>query len=151
MQPTTLLANKVGALMSADTTTLAAATAPKVHLASAAFTPSLGLLVGGLTEATFTGYAALAAGATGTQINYLDPVTGNQIVEIKAPLGGWIYNCTGSTGLPMTIYGYYLTDNTSANLYASALLPGGAITLTASGQSVELANARFTFPPSPMS
>jgi hypothetical protein len=151
MQPSSLLANQVSQLVSADTTMLAAAAAPKVHLASAAFAPGLGLTVGSFTEATFQGYAALAAGATGAQTRYFDPATGNQLVEIKPPVGGWIFSCTGTTGLPQTIYGYYLTDNGTANLYASALLTGGPVTITASGQAVELANVRLTFPPSPMS
>jgi hypothetical protein len=150
MQPTSALANQVSNLVATDTTQLAAATAPKLHLAQAAFSPSLSLLIGNLTEATFTGYAAIAAGATGAQIRYFDPVTGNAIVEMKSPVGGWVFNCTSATGLPQTIFGYYLTDNGSATLYASALMPSGSITLTASGQSIEIANARLTFPPSPM-
>lgn len=149
MQPSQSLANKVSALLGADTTTLAAATALKLHLASAAFTPGLGLLLAGLTEATFQGYAAIAAGAAGAQNNFFDPATGNGIVEIKAPVGGWLFSCTGSTGLPQTIYGYYLTDNTTVTLWGSALL-SPTVTVTASGQAVEVPNARFTFPPSPM-
>jgi hypothetical protein len=150
MQPTSTLANQVSNLVNTDTTQLAAATAPKMHLAQAAFSPSLSLVIGGLTECTFTGYAAIAAGATGAQTRYLDPVTGNYIVELKPPVGGWVFNCTNVTGLPQTVFGYYITDNGSATLYASALLPNGSITLTAAGQSIEVASARLTFPPSPM-
>lgn len=151
MQPTSLLANQVSNLVATDTTQLAAATAPKLHLASAAFSPSLSLTLAGLTAATFVGYAPIAAGATGAQTRYFDPVSGNAFVELKPPVGGWIFNCTGGAGLPQTIYGYYMTDNGIANLYASSLLPAGSVTITASGQSIEIANARLTFPASPMS
>lgn len=150
MQPTSTLANRVSSLIQTDTTTLAAAAALKLHLAMAAFTPSLTLLLAGLTEATFVGYAALAAGATGSQNQWFDPATGNSIVEMKAPVGGWTFSCSGATGLPQTIYGYYLTDGGVATLYASALLTP-SITITASGQGIEVPNARFVFPPSPMS
>lgn len=150
MQPSQALANQVSTLVAADATMLAAATALKLHLSQAAFTPGLGLTVASFTEATFTGYAALAAGATGTQNTFFDPATGNTVVEIKAPVGGWLFKTTASTGLPQTMYGYYLTDSTSATLYGSALL-SPTVTLTATGQGVEVPNARFTFPPSPMS
>lgn len=149
MQPTFAMANQVSNLVATDTTQLAAATATKLHLASASFTPSLSLLIGSMTEATFTGYAALAAGATGAQLNYFDPATGNQIVEVKAPAGGWVFKCTGSTGLPQTIFGSYLSDNGSANLLGSQLL-SPSVTLTAANQGLEVPNVRYTFPPSPM-
>lgn len=150
MQPTSLLANQVSNLVATDVSQLANASAPKVHLAAASFAPSLSLLLAGLTEATFTGYAAMAAGSSGAQIRYFDPVTGNALVELKPPIGGWVFNCTANTSLPQTIYGYYVTDNGSANLYGTALMPNGSVTLTASGQAIELPNVRFTFPPSPM-
>lgn len=148
MQPTSLLANSVAPLVKADTTKLAAAAACKLHLAQAAFVPALTLLIANLTEATFAGYGALS-GAAGVQISFFDPASGNQIVEMQTPGGGWLFLCTGTTGLPQTIYGSYLTDNGNANLYGSQLLPT-PLNITASGQAVEIANARFVFPPSPM-
>ncbi len=149
MQPSQVLANTVSTLVSADTTQLASATNNKLHLAAAPFTPSLALLIGGLTEAAYTGYAALSAGATGTQTTFFDPATGNAIVEVKAPTGGWLWKTTSLTGLPVTIYGSYLTDTTSAVLLGSQLLTPN-VTLTAIGQGIEIPNVRFTFPPSPM-
>lgn len=150
MQPSSALANQVSNLVAGDTTMLAAATATKLHLAQAAFTPSLSLTVASFTEATFTGYAAAITGAVGAQLNYFDPATGNQIVECKAPVGGWVFKTTGATGLPQTIYGSYLTDNGSANLFGSQLLPSPVV-LNAINQGLEVPNVRFTFPPSPMS
>lgn len=149
MQPTSGLANSVGTLVAADTAFLAAAGATKLHLAKASFTPSLTLTTGGLTEAAFVGYAAITAGATGTQATFFDPATGGTIVEVKAPVGGWLFKCTGATGLPETEYGYYLTDNAGTGLLASALFPS-PITITATGQGIEVANARLSFPASPM-
>jgi hypothetical protein len=149
MQPTTQLANSVSTLVAADVANLAAASATKLHLAQAAFTPSLGLLIGSFTEATFTGYAAIAAGATGAQNQFFDPATGNSIVEVKPPVGGWLFKATSSAGLPQTIYGSYLTDSASANVLGSQLL-SAPVTMTASGQAIEIPNVRFTFPPSPM-
>lgn len=149
MQPSSVFANKTAALVAADVSFLAAATLNKIHLASATFTPSLTLTLANLTEATFPGYAALVGGGTGTQFNFFDPATGNSVVEVKAPAGGWIFNTSGTTGLPQTVYGYYLTDNGSATLIGSALLPA-PVTLNATNQYIEIPPVRFTFPPSPM-
>lgn len=150
MQPGSALANKVVNLVAGDVGSLGAATAVKLHLASAAFVPSLTTTVAGLTEATFAGYAAIAAGATGLQQNFFDPATGNGIVEIIPPLGGWHWVTASATGLPQTLYGSYLTDNGNVQLWGSQLFQT-PIVLTASGQGVDVVNARFTFPPSPMS
>jgi hypothetical protein len=136
------LINRTGALLNGDTTTLApAASPPKVHLAQAAFTPSPALLLAGLTEATFQGYAALLC-AINAQQNFTDPVSGQQCVQMVEPLGGWHFTTTGTTGLPQTIYGYYLTDNGNLTLYASALFPA-PITLTASGQAIDINQVRM--------
>ena len=42
-------------LLAADAATLGSVTAMKMHLAAASFTPSPGLTLASLTEATFTG------------------------------------------------------------------------------------------------
>jgi hypothetical protein len=131
------------ALVAADTTQLGSATALKVHLAIANFVPSPTLTVASFTEATFTGYAALLVG-TGTQISYVDPVTGLRTIELKAPAGGWNFKATAGTGLPQTVYGFYVTDNGSANLWLSALL-ATPVTLTASGQGLDIPAPRIAF------
>src|SRR5262249_347646 len=104
MQPSSAMANQVSNLVATDVTQLAGATASKLHLASASFTPSLSLLISSFTEATFVGYSALAAGATGAQLNFFDPATGNALVEVKAPASGWFWKVTATTSLPQTIY-----------------------------------------------
>lgn len=137
------LQNEIQTLLAADVATLASATAMKIHLASNNFTPSAALTLGGLTEATFTGYAALLAG-TGTQTTYIDPITGLLTIEIKAPAGGWQFKCTGATGLPQTIFGFYLTDNGTVNLYGSALLTT-PITISAINQGFDLGAVTLKF------
>lgn len=143
MLPSRSIWENIQNLQAADTGTFANATAMNLHLASAAFVPSLDLAIGSLTEATFTGYAAIA-GVSGTQPTYYDIATGLRVIELKPPSGGWHFACTGSTSLPQTIYGYYLTDHTNAILYGSALLPS-PITLTASGQGFDLSPIKFAF------
>ncbi len=143
MQPSNVLLDQIMALVAADTTQLGSATALKMHLAIANFVPSPSLTVASFVEATFTGYAALLGG-TGTQISYVDPLTGLRTIEIKGPAGGWNFKCTGATGLPQTVYGGYLTDNGSATLFGSFLL-GTPVPITASGQGLDIPAPRFAF------
>lgn len=140
-QPGQSLINRLQALLAADTTSLAAATALKVHLASAAFTPSLGTTIASLTEATFVGYTAISA-VVGNALQWSDPLTGQLVCEMSPPAGGWHWACSGGTGLPQTIYGWWLSDNANAILWGSALLPS-QVTITASGQGLDVASVRF--------
>jgi hypothetical protein len=134
--------NRVATLLGTDTGSLApAAGGVKVHLAIAPFTPSPALVIGGLTEATFVGYAALLA-AVGAQQVFTDPLSGQQCIQLVEPLGGWHFNCTGGAGLPQTCYGYYFTDNASAVLWGSALFPSPFV-VTATGQSIDIGQVRF--------
>lgn len=148
-QPTQTLLNRLNALLAADTTTLApAAGGVKVHLAQNSFAPSLSLGLASLTEASFTGYAALLA-AVGTQQSFQDPTTGNGIVQLIEPLGGWHWASSAATGLPQTIYGFYVTDNGTATLYGAALF-SSPVTLTAQGQGIDVAQVRFAVIPTAM-
>jgi hypothetical protein len=143
MTPTNVILAQIPALLAADTTTLAAALALKVHLSQANFTPGPALIVGSFTEANFSGYAALSP-TPGSQNVFIDPATGLRTVELKAPLGGWVFITTGVANLPQTIYGFYVTDNAGAVLYASQLL-ATPIPLTVSGQGIVLPDIRFSF------
>lgn len=146
MTPTDFLLDRLATLLATDTSTLApAANGVKIHLSKSAFTPSPGLTLAGLTEANFDGYAALVAGA-GAQQDFRDPVTGFRVVQLLEPVGGWTWETTGTTSLPMTIYGWYVTNNAGTELYGSQLLPA-PVTLSASGQGVAIGNIRFTMPP----
>lgn len=144
--PTNVLLDRMAALLAADTTTLApAALNVHVHLAIAPFSPAATLTVASFTEATFTGYTALNAGTGGQQV-FVDPATGNRVIQLLEPAGGWHWATTGAGGLPMTVYGFYVTDNANAVLYGSALL-ATPVVLAASGQGVDVPQVRFALIP----
>lgn len=136
---------QIATLWAGDATTLGAATAMNLHLAQAAFVPGPNLTVASFTEATFVGYAAIALG-TGAQLTFTDPITGMVTIELKPPAGGLHFNCSGSTSLPQTIFGYYVTNTGNTTLYGSALF-GTPITLTASGQALDVPPLTFKFVP----
>ena len=147
--PTSAIVTQMATLLSADATTLApAAGGLKVHLAMANFVPSPTRVIGDFTEATFTGYAALLSPVGACQI-FTDASTGLVTIQLKEPANGWHWQTTAATGLPMTIYGYYVSDNASATLYGSALL-AAPITLTASAQGIDVAQVRFTLVNNPL-
>ena len=136
MLPMKALRLALGALLAADTSTLAPAVANKIHLAMNNFALNEDLAIGDLTEATFTGATALA-GSTGSQEVGVDPRTQQQVVEIKAPVGGYRWITADAVNLPQTIYGFYLTDTTGATLLAAGQLPI-PLTLQAAGQFVSI-------------
>jgi len=143
MTPSTALQLQIATLIADDTTTLGSATALKVHLAKAPFTPAPNLDPTTLVPADFTGYAALSP-PSGSQLVYQDPITGLFTVELKEPAGGWHFQTTAITNLPQNIYGWWVTDNTSATLYGSGLLDT-PVPLTASGQGFDLPTLTYAF------
>jgi hypothetical protein len=121
MLPTKAVRLQLGNLLAADTTTLAPANANHVALIKAPFVPSENLDPTMLTFADFDGSTPIAGTAGGQQVG-IDPSTGDQVITILAPAGGWRWEVTGVHNLPQTIYGYALTNNTGATLYGTALL-----------------------------
>lgn len=115
MIPQNNLISEIPALLAADTTTLAPATANVIILYQNNVAVSPNTVMADLTEATFQGYAAIP-GASGPQLTVLDPSTGQWVIVIKAPAGGYIFVCTGLSNVPQTIYGYALVDHTKTTL-----------------------------------
>lgn len=147
--PTQTILDELQTLLAADTGTLAAVTALHVHLIKAPFVPSAQTDFTTLTPADFTGYAFIAAG-TGTQQKFRDPITGELIVQMKEPAGGWHWAATGGANLPQTIYGWCLTDNADTVTYGSDLLPSPVL-MQASGDGVDVDQVRFGFALQPLS
>jgi hypothetical protein len=138
----------LGELLGADTGTLAPVAVNKIALVKANFALDENLLIGDLTLADFDGSTPLAASATGGLVG-IDPITGDQIITIKDPAGGWRWETTGLTNLPQTIYGYALIDNAGATLLAAALFPD-PIPLSAVGEQVSIGEATLTIVPAPI-
>jgi hypothetical protein len=143
MQIVRALWESVADLFAADTANFANASAVKVHLAAAPFTPGLDLALGSLTAATFTGSTALSAG-TGTQPTYYDAVEGVRVMELLEPAGGWHWHCTVSPVSPETIYGFYVTDNAGATLLGAELLDA-PVTISAAGQGIDVGFIKLRF------
>ena len=142
MTDTTTLDNRIATLLAGDTTTLAQATnANLVCLIASPFTPGPGLQFSSLTEATFTGYAALAA-ALNAQSVYNDPVTFRRVIEILPPAGGWVYVCTAAPTPAQVIYGYVLTNHAKTTIYGMQLLPT-PVTIGNIGDGVNLGSVQF--------
>jgi len=149
MLPTKAVRLRLGTLLSTDTTTLnQAANANHVSLIKAPFVPSENLLPADLTVADFDGFADLLQ-TLGAALVGVDPVTGDQVVTITAPAGGWRWITTGLTNLPQSIYGFALFDKTHANLWATILLPT-PIVLQDVGQQIELGDITLTLVQNPM-
>lgn len=125
-----------------DTVTFNSAWA--IRLAQAAFAPSPTLVVGDLTEATFDGYAEVDLGAAGPTVSS-DPGNGDVLLTFPLPVGGLHWQCTGGTGLPQTIFGWYAVNQAGTILYASGTLEAPVV-ISASGQSLDLDYLRLRLP-----
>lgn len=149
MQPTNTILAAIQTLLADDVGTLAAVTAMHCHLIKAPFTPSETTDFTALSEADFTGGAAKSAG-TGNQQAFSDPISGQRIVQVLEPAGGWHWQATALTNLPQTIFGYALTDTANAVTYGAALLDD-PVELTGVGDGVDIPQLRFTFSLNPLS
>lgn len=141
MKPTKALANTLATLLAADTTFLANGTAMKVGLITAAFTPSLDRVMADLTISALTGLVPLA-GVSGAQVESIDPITGELVVEIKAPAGGFRWETGGGTTYPVTVYGFALGNNAMTTLLGTHSLDA-PVTFTADNQSITAPELAF--------
>ena len=120
-----------------------------IRLVAGEFTPDENLVVADLTFATFTGSTALDVGLD-DQLVGIDPTTGEQLITLIEPVGGWRWECTATPGAPQNIYGFALLTAASAALLAVEAFPE-PITIQEIGQEINLGTAKFTVTLSPMS
>jgi len=133
----------LGDLLAADTSTLAPATANKIALIIADFTPDENLTVGDLTLATFTG-STPKAGAAGAQQVGINPLTGDQVITILTPAGGWRWECSSAPVTPEVVFGYALLDTTLATLIAVEKLTT-SVSIANVGDFIDLGAVIMTF------
>jgi len=150
MLPMKTVRLQLGELLAADATTLApAADENTIALIAAPFTESEILLPGDLTLATFTG-SAPKAGVAGAQQAGIDPTTGDQVITILAPVGGYRFECTAAPAEPETIYGYALMNDDQTLLFAVKALPV-PVTIEAVADFIDLGAITMTIVAQPIS
>jgi len=150
MLPTKAVRLQLGELLAADATTLApAADANIVTLLMADFVYDESTELADLVPATFTGATPKAAGV-GTQQTGVDPATGDQLVTLLAPAGGWRWEATALTNLPQTIYGAMLT-NDDATVLLALHKPSAPVIIQSVGDQVQLGALTMTIVQQPIS
>lgn len=112
----------------------------RICLAKNPFTPGPDLVLDDLTAADFDGYAVKHAGDASPSV-FTDPNTGEWIIQLDSPAGGWHWQANGVTNFPQTIYGWYCTAADGDTLHAAELF-SSPITLTAIGDGIDIAEAR---------
>ena len=146
MKITNALANRIGPLLSADDSSLGPASGPcVVALIENEFTEAIDRVSADLTRCAVAGLTPIAAG-TGDQVESIDPVTGEIIVEMKPPAGGFRFECTSATGLPKTIFGIAVLDTTLATLWMCERFDD-PITITAVNQAITLGRVGLRIDP----
>ena len=103
-----------------------AGAAVKLHLFKNDYTPTTADTIANYTESTFPGYAAASAN------NWQAPTTAAHVSSMLEQARTFTRNATGATE---NVYGYYVTDNASANLFWAERDPAAPIPLTNNGDS----------------
>jgi len=120
------------------------ATLGKVVPLKAAYTPGLTLLFAGITPSDFDGSTAIVQ--DDEPVVYTDPGTGDYIVNLVEPAGGWQWEVSGVTNLPQQVFGYGLL-NAAGNALVAVTPPLAApITLNAVGQGIDAGSLTFRIP-----
>lgn len=135
LSPTQTVLTRLSTLLGADTVTFAGAVS--VFLLKVPFAPSPQLTFVADDEADFDGYAIITRTAA-TRPTAFDPFTGDRLVTVTPPAGGWLWETTGATDLPQTIYGWGLGADTAGiggTLLGAALFPAPVV-LTDTDQQV---------------
>jgi len=140
MVPTNDVVPRPSTLFGGDSVTINQGDGNTLNLIKADFTPGRTTDTSMLTLATFDGYAAKTS--TITPNVGRDPSNGDFLVEIPAPAGGWVFEVTGLTGLPQTIYGVTVTGVDSSDTWASAKFPVPVV-LTTVGDLVRVDSVTF--------
>lgn len=93
----------------------------KIRLVKAEFDPFDGAIaVADLTQPVTAGLAQITSG-TGTQLESIDPDTGEIIIEIKPPVGGFRFETTAVPASTETVLGYAVLNNAGDTVLGSAL------------------------------
>lgn len=134
----------MASLLAADVGTLAPVTNPiKMGLITTNFNPNPDLLIGDVDISAVPGLLPIT-GVVGPQNESLDPVTGENIVEVKEPLGGFRWETPEDFVPPVTVFGFALINNAGTTLFATQLLTP-PVQLIAGNQALSAGPFQFRF------
>lgn len=150
MIPTQALLDVAADAIATDTAALAAALFLHVYPVRNPFVPGPNLTVGDVTKATFLADTSKAT-TSATMLTDKDPQTGEWIITVPEPAGGWHWS-TGAApvGLPETIYGFALTNVGESELWGTVALDT-PIVLTGADEGFDLGQVQFRLSNSAMS
>jgi hypothetical protein len=131
--------------MAGDAAWLGAVAANKLGLITAPFVPSVDLLLSDITLATLPALAPLA-GVAGVQNESVDPLSGEIIVEVKPPAGGFRWETAAGFAGGVTVYGYALIDGADTKLIGTQQ-ETPPIALTDANQSITAPAIEFRIDP----
>lgn len=149
MLPVSATRLRLGTLLGADATTFSPAALKNLLIL---FQNNIAIndatLMANLTEATFDGYAAISLPLGGATVG-IDPLTGQQFLDVIPGLAGNIFTCTGGAAEPQTVYGYAIVNSTKTILLAAQNFTP-PVTFTGAGQILDVGPLKIQIVPSPM-
>lgn len=131
--------------LASDTATLAQAADPNhMCLIMSDFIPSEDLVIADVDLATFDGGDPLEI-ELGVQPSGFEPGSDDSSIDFAPPVGGFRWETTGTTNLPMTIYGFCVTNEAETTLLCSELFDT-PIVLTGINQVIDIPRAELILP-----
>lgn len=148
--PMAFIRQALATLLASDTATLANGAGNHIRLIKAPFALSENTLYADLSFADFTGAGSGINIVVGAQEVGQDVNTGDWVITLNPPVGGFRWITGDLLHLPQTIYGYAVTDSAGTTLIGLAAFDT-PITLVAANQEINIGPARFTFVQQPLS
>lgn len=148
MKPQPNLLARIGKTLVADTAGLGLAATPfKVLLVNVDFDEDDDLDPSAMVAAiaTTNGLSTIIPLEVGSQLESIDPATGDIIVTLKTPLGGWRWESTATPGTPETVYGLVVVNEDEDKVYGSKKLSEQFV-CNANNQAVDFGTLSFRIP-----
>jgi len=110
------------------------------------YTPEIGLLLGDIELADFTPVGDLQITQSAVPNASVDPETGDPMLTVVPPVGGWYWETADAVNLPQLIYGYAVINAAGDTLVAVTDPLPDPITLEAAGESLNAGILTFRLP-----
>jgi len=133
--------DKAIAVIAADTTTFANSDRIQVQLIASPFTEVVDLDMGTLVNPTNSGISGRKEGSGAGDVT-IDPISGERLIDVPAPAGGWRWETTSVFAGNETIYGYAICIGDGGNPLAVEHFDE-PIEVTAAGQVIDIARVRL--------
>jgi len=110
------------------------------------YTPAIGLLFGDIDVADFTPVGTIPLVQSAVPNASIDPSTGDPMLTVVPPAGGWYWETADAVNLPQLIYGYAILNAAGDTLIAVTEPLDDPLELAGAGESLNAGILTFRLP-----